>query len=88
MSSKETDWKKAQEARLAKNLEIWGTLLEEQQRAITAARGALRDFLAEYSENFDVSGATARALDQGFWKLEVAFRLPEKEKDEGPKDEQ
>ena len=76
MTDKQLDWEKAQKARLAQNAIVWEMLSEDQREAIIAARKGLQNFLAEYSEQFDVSGSTARALDAGFWKLETAFRLP------------
>ena len=66
--------------RLATNKASFDQLTEEQQKAIRAAQAALRDFVNDFSESFDVTTVTARDLQNCFWTMNMAFETEEESK--------
>jgi len=66
--------------RLATNKASFDQLTEEQQKAVRAAQAALRDFVNDFSESFDVTTTTARELQECFWAMNMAFETEEKSK--------
>jgi hypothetical protein len=66
--------------RLATNKASFDQLTEEQQKAVRAAQGALRSFVNDFSESFDVTTVTARDLQNCFWAMNMAFETEEKSK--------
>jgi hypothetical protein len=66
--------------RLATNKASFDQLTEEQQKAVRAAQVALRSFVSDFSESFDVSTTTARELQECFWAMNMAFETEEEPK--------
>jgi len=66
--------------RLAANKATFDKLTEEQQKAVRAAQVALRSFVNDFSESFDVSTVTARDLQNCFWDMNRAFETEEESK--------
>jgi hypothetical protein len=66
--------------RLATNKASFDQLTEEQQKAVRAAQVALRSFVNDFSESFDVTTVTARDLQNCFWAMNMAFETEEKSK--------
>ena len=66
--------------RLATNKASFDQLTEEQQKAVRAAQVALRSFVNDFSESFDVSTVTARDLQNCFWDMNRAFETEEESK--------
>jgi len=66
--------------RLAANKASFDQLTEEQQKAVRAAQVALRSFVNDFSESFDVTTVTARDLQNCFWAMNMAFETEEKSK--------
>ena len=66
--------------RLATNKASFDQLTEEQQKAVRAAQAALRNFVNDFSESFDVTTVTARDLQNCFWTMNMAFETEEKSK--------
>ena len=52
-------------------------MTEEQQKVVRDAQKALRNFVSEFSDSFDVSTSTARELQDCFWRMNNAFRTEE-----------
>jgi hypothetical protein len=63
--------------RLATNKASFDQLTEEQQKAVRAAQVALRSFVNDFSESFDVTTVTARDLQNCFWDMNRAFETEE-----------
>jgi hypothetical protein len=63
--------------RLATNKAAFDLMTEEQQKVVRDAQKALRSFVSEFSESFDVSTPTARELQDCFWRMNNAFRTEE-----------
>ena len=66
--------------RLAANKATFDNLSEEQQKAVRATQVALRSFVSDFSESFDVSTTTARDLQECFWAMNMAFETEEESK--------
>jgi len=66
--------------RLATNKASFDQLTEEQQKAVRAAQAAVRDFVNDFSESFDVTTVTARDLQNCFWTMNMAFETEEESK--------
>jgi len=66
--------------RLAANKATFDKLTEEQQKAVRATQVALRSFVSDFSESFDVSTTTARDLQECFWDMNRAFETEEESK--------
>ena len=66
--------------RLAANKATFDKLTEEQQKAVRATQVALRSFVSDFSECFDVSTTTARDLQECFWAMNMAFETEEESK--------
>jgi hypothetical protein len=66
--------------RLAANKASFDQLTEEQQKAVRAAQVALRSFVNDFSESFDVTTVTARDLQNCFWAMNMAFETEEESK--------
>jgi hypothetical protein len=66
--------------RLAANKASFDQLTEEQQKAVRAVQVALRSFVSDFSESFDVSTVTARDLQECFWDMNRAFETEEESK--------
>ena len=66
--------------RLVTNKASFDQLTEEQQKAVRAAQAALRDFVNDFSESFDVTTVTARDLQNCFWTMNMAFETEEESK--------
>lgn len=66
--------------RLAANKATFDKLTEEQQKAVRATQVALRSFVSDFSESFDVSTVTARDLQECFWDMNRAFETEEESK--------
>ena len=66
--------------RLAANKATFDKLTEEQQKAVRATQVALRSFVSDFSESFDVSTTTARDLQECFWAMNMAFETEEESK--------
>ena len=65
--------------RLATNKAAFDQMTAEQQKVVRDARVALRRFVTEFSETFDVTTPTARELQDCFWRMNNAFRTEEGE---------
>lgn len=63
--------------RLATNKAAFDQMTEEQQKVVRKTQMALRSFVSEFSESFDVTTDTARDLQNCFWHMESAFRTEE-----------
>ena len=59
--------------RLATNKAAFDQMTEEQQKVVRDAQVALRSFVSEFSESFDVTTPTARDLQDCFWRMNNAF---------------
>lgn len=75
------DWKKAENTRQAKNLEVLNSMSAEQRKALNNVQESLRLFLEDFTESFDVTVDTARVIDKSYCQLLHAFRVPEEEED-------
>jgi len=63
--------------RLATNKAAFDLMTEEQQKVVRDTQVALRRFVTEFSETFDVTTPTARDLQDCFWRMNNAFRTEE-----------
>jgi len=63
--------------RLATNKAAFDQMTAEQQKVVRDAQAALRSFVSEFSESFDVTTPTARDLQDCFWRMNNAFRTEE-----------
>ena len=63
--------------RVATNKAAFDQMTEEQQKVVRDAQKALRSFVSEFSDSFDVSTPTARELQDCFWRMNNAFRTEE-----------
>ena len=63
--------------RLATNKAAFDQMTEEQQRVVRDAQKALRSFVSDFSDSFDVTTSTARELQDCFWRMNNAFRTEE-----------
>jgi len=63
--------------RLATNKAAFDQMTAEQQKVVRDAQMALRSFVSEFSETFDVMTPTARDLQDCFWRMNNAFRTEE-----------
>jgi hypothetical protein len=59
--------------RLATNKAAFDQMTEEQQKVVRDAQAALRSFVSDFSESFDVTTPTARDLQDCFWRMNNAF---------------
>jgi hypothetical protein len=66
-------YEKIRRQRLATNKAAFDQMTEEQQKVVRDARVALRRFVTEFSESFDVTTPTARDLQDCFWRMNNAF---------------
>jgi hypothetical protein len=63
--------------RLATNKAAFDQMTEEQQKVVRDAQVALRSFVSDFSDSFDVTTSTARELQDCFWRMNNAFRTEE-----------
>ena len=63
--------------RVATNKAAFDQMTEEQQKVVRDAQKALRSFVSEFSDSFDVTTSTARELQNCFWRMNNAFRTEE-----------
>ena len=63
--------------RLATNKAAFDQMTEEQQKVVRDAQKALRNFVSDFSDSFDVSTTTARELQECFWGMNSAFKTEE-----------
>ena len=63
--------------RLATNKAAFDLMTEEKQKVVRDAQKALRSFVSEFSDSFDVTTSTARELQDCFWRMNNAFRTEE-----------
>jgi hypothetical protein len=66
--------------RLATNKAAFDQMTEEQQKVVRDAQVALRSFVSEFSDSFDVTTSTARDLQDCFWRMNNAFCTEEESK--------
>jgi hypothetical protein len=66
--------------RLATNKAAFDQMTEEQQKVVRDAQVALRSFVSEFSDSFDVTTTTARDLQDCFWRMNNAFCTEEESK--------
>jgi hypothetical protein len=52
-------------------------MTEEQQKVVRDTQVALRSFVSDFSDSFDVTTSTARELQDCFWRMNNAFRTEE-----------
>jgi hypothetical protein len=50
-------------------------LTPDQMEAIHNTYDAMKDFMDEYSDSFDVTSETARKLQSSFWKISYEFHM-------------
>ena len=63
--------------RLATNKAAFDQMTEEQQKVVRDTQAALRMFVSDFSDSFDVTTPTARDLQDCFWRMNNAFRTEE-----------
>jgi hypothetical protein len=63
--------------RLATNKAAFDQMTEEQQKVVRDTQVALRSFVSDFSDSFDVTTSTARELQDCFWRMNNAFRTEE-----------
>jgi hypothetical protein len=63
--------------RLATNKAAFDQMTAEQQKMVRDTQVALRSFVSEFSESFDVTTPTARDLQECFWGMNNAFKTEE-----------
>ena len=63
--------------RLATNKAAFDLMTEEQQKVVRDTQVALRSFVSDFSDSFDVATSTARELQDCFWRMNNAFRTEE-----------
>jgi hypothetical protein len=63
--------------RLATNKAAFDQMTAEQQKVVRDTQGALRSFVSEFSDSFDVTTSTAREMQDCFWRMNNAFRTEE-----------
>jgi hypothetical protein len=63
--------------RVATNKAAFDQMTEEQQKVVRDTQVALRSFVSDFSDSFDVSTTTARDLQNCFWRMNNAFRTEE-----------
>lgn len=63
--------------RVATNKAAFDQMTEEQQKVVRDAQKALRSFVSDFSDSFDVTTSTARELQDCFWRMNNAFRTEE-----------
>jgi len=63
--------------RLATNKAAFDQMTEEQQKAVRDTQVALRSFISDFSDSFDVTTTIARDLQNCFWRMNNAFRTEE-----------
>ena len=63
--------------RLATNKAAFDLMTEEQQKVVRDTQVALRSFVSDFSDSFDVTTSTARELQDCFWRMNNAFRTEE-----------
>ena len=66
-------WAEKREKASAEKGEAMANLTSEQQIAISKSNEALREFVQEFGDMFDVSTDTARKLQNAFWAMHNAF---------------
>ena len=59
--------------RLATNKAAFDQMTEEQQKVVRDTQKALRSFVSDFSDSFDVTTTTARELQDCFWRMNNAF---------------
>jgi hypothetical protein len=63
--------------RLATNKAAFDQMTQEQQKMVRDTQAALRSFVSDFSDSFDVSTTTARELQECFWGMNSAFETEE-----------
>ena len=63
--------------RLATNKAAFDLMTEEQQKVVRDTQVALRSFVSDFADSFDVTTSTARELQDCFWRMNNAFRTEE-----------
>jgi len=66
-------YEESRRKRLATNKAAFDQMTEEQQKVVRDAQAALRSFVSDFSESFDVTTPTARDLQDCFWRMNNAF---------------
>jgi hypothetical protein len=63
--------------RVATNKAAFDQMTEEQQKVVRDTQVALRSFVSDFSDSFDVTTTIARDLQNCFWRMNNAFRTEE-----------
>ena len=63
--------------RLATNKAAFDQMTEEQQKVVRDTQVALRSFVSDFSDSFDVTTSPARELQDCIWRMNNAFRTEE-----------
>ena len=69
-------WQKIRAKRLKAQAKGLRNMTDDQREAVNVAKEAVRDFVGEWSESFDIYDPdTPRKLQSAFWKLQNAFEI-------------
>ena len=69
------EWEIKAEALAQVRSESMAHLTPDQMEAIHNTYDAMKDFMDEYSDSFDVTSETARKLQSSFWKISYEFHM-------------
>jgi len=69
-------WQKIRAKRLKAQAKGLRNMTDDQREAVNVAKEAVRDFVGEWSESFDIYDPdTPRKLQTAFYKLQNAFEI-------------
>lgn len=79
-AEREAYWQRQRQARNMREQEAFYNLTEDQQKAILLATEAMRDFVREWTEFFDIYNVeTPRKMQEAFWAFQNHFSTEEAE---------
>ena len=79
-AEREAYWQRQRQARNMREQEAFYNLTEDQQKAILLATEAMRDFVREWTDFFDICNVeTPRKMQEAFWAFQNHFGTEEAE---------